>query len=323
MLKPDFRIKMRSEERVYRLGVDGLFLWEAPEIVDPAGDVALAIHYPAGVTSIDLAPLASKAIAIDTVEDHRILTPVNAADLGELVDAVGHFGAGFLDLDEHGVHQVRVAGIVDGKIHLSDFPSRSLNGDVTGSLTMAVWTGTIPHLDATALDVAWDVGGFDSGTLSWVPRPFRSGLTHAVLARRKPGIASEINGAFEDFSAFIVSAEQEMIGEIRNRLRGAGLREHDLLAGTPGLLESHIELTMAHMETVDLERAEAYRARALGEINTRGARVGGMLEGALSSVVTDRDGDGVTEERSQQAGQRPVSMGNFAQLARGRRRRYH
>ena len=324
MLKPDFRIKMRSEERVYRLGVDGVFVWEAPESVDPDTAVKLTIHYPTGApVEVDLVPMVSKTIAIDSIANNRELTPVDAGDLDELAGAIGHFGSGFLDLEAHGVHHVHVAGVVDGKIRLADFPSRSLNGDVTGTLTMAVRSGTIPALETTAVDVAWDVEDFDSGTLSWVPRPFRTGLTHAVLARRKPGIASEVNGAFEDYGSFIIAAEQELIGEIRNRLRGSGLREHDLLAGTPGLLEAHAELVMAHMNEGDAEAAEVYRARAFGALNIRGVRTGGMLDGALASVVTDSDGDGVSEARAQRAGQSRTNMGNFAQLARTRTRRYH
>lgn len=325
----DFRIKMRQEERAYRLGVDGQFVWEAPRLIPPASEVAIQVRYPGDLVEVAMSPHAAQVVPIAEVLDGRTLRPSDPADLAHLAGALGHFGAGWLTTAKHGTFPVRVQGLSDDHIELADFPSRALNGAVAGTLTAAVWSATLPKRAAQALDVGWTVlkgaapnkAPVESGALSWVANPFGTGLNHQLLARRRPEIAGNVHSRHEDYSQAILGAEEELISEIRRRLAGSGLREHDLVAGTAGMLAAHIELVLAHMNADDEDRAEMHRARAFGPINVRGRRVGGMLEGALTSVLTDPDGDGTPNGRQALDGAGRITMGNFA--GRPRRRRYH
>lgn len=309
-MQADFTTKLRLEERIYRLGSAGVFLWDAPKPIDPEGPAPrLSIHYPDGLVEVAMTPIGAKAIGISGV-DGRTLTPSDPADLTLIDECTGRLGSASLDLGDHGMLSVRIDRIDEGHIGLADFPSRSLDSADGGTLTPTVWMAQIPARATKALDVVWDVAGIESGILSWAPRPFSTGLTHQELLRRRPSLASEMSSRQADLGTAILSGLEELRAFIRSEVASDGLREHDLLPGLPGMLQAHIDLTLAHF-LKDTTQQDIHRDRVLGSRNVHGVRVGGSLRAILDGMAV---GEGDTAVRHPTY--KPPRLGNFAGRSR-------
>lgn len=323
-------VPLRLEDRFARVGAVFPFVWEAPETVDPTSAVTLTLHYASGDVVVALAPLVAATVDFTAIEQ-RTLTPDDVADLPQLREANGRFGAGFLDVAEQGVFPVQVLRVGAADIDVGDFSSRALDGSITATLTMAVWHGEVPDRGQIDEDVRWTIsfvgeGGptVEEGLISWVRSPFSTGLTPLSLLRAVPSLTVQAPDREQDTWSAIMEGFEELVAAMRMLLVAKGLREYDLVGCPPGLRQAHIDLTIAHMLRDDPDAAERYRAQALGVFNDRFQRVGGRVREALRSVVTAGD-DGEINGRGPMTGPqngRP-STGNFARLAETRTRNIH
>lgn len=292
---------LRLGERAFPIGQPGVFLWEAPGPVDPSSTVQLTEHFEEPDAEIvHMVPLAPAPIAISEVRDGRLLVPTTPAQIDELRHAAGPLGGGYLITDERGTIPVLVIRTTDEAIEIADYPSRSLDGPITGRLVMSTWWAVLPPETDRVRDVPWSVrfspgpghADVERGILSWEHTPFDTGLTPLQLLRDVPDRVGDVHSRQTSLARQIMSAREELAGAVRDLLVGTGMTEHDLVGVAPGLCAAHVSLTLAHVSASDPADAEAFRAQALGVIDERLVRRGGSIRSALRRVLTDPDGDG-------------------------------
>lgn len=292
---------LRLGERAFPIAQPGVFLWEAPGPVDPSSTVQLTEHFEEpDAETLHLVPLAPASIAVSEVRDGRLLIPVAPAQIDELRHAAGSLGGGYLITDERGTIPVLVVRTTGDAIEIADYPSRSLDGPITGQLVMSTWWAALPPETARVRDVPWSVrfssgpghADVERGILSWERTPFDTGLTPLQLLRDVPDLVAQVHSRQASLARQIMSAREELAGSVRAHLAGTGMTEHDLVGVAPGLCAAHVSLTLAHVYASDPAEAEAFRAQALGALDERLVRRGGSIRSALRRVLTDADGDG-------------------------------
>jgi hypothetical protein len=299
------------------------FRWVAPALVDPTAQgnarPALVIRYASGDSDTVYLSPRSATVASITAAAGSVLTSSQAVAATGLA---GRHGQAWLVSDQAGAMAVKVVDVDGTAITLADAPSRPLKAGMTGTLTWATWTGTVPSKASAERNCPFtvsyteqgvgtldDVSRVEEGLIHWVKVPFSTGLTHEGLCRMRPELASSLPDREQGLEGCIEDAEDELIAEIRRVLAPRGLWEDDIVARPRALKLVHADLAAAHFHGANAA-SEAYRARALGVLAESGRRVGGLLDTVLQSVQTDVEHSGsVDGSREQFGGPRTTDTG--------------
>lgn len=297
--------------RVFRVGADTAFTWDAPSPIDSAEAVTLAV----GAFSAAMAQLVADVtiVAGGISADRTVLT----ASAGPVVpDDFYKFGDAFLITDEDGSIPVRVTRINGTSILLAQPLPRSIALTATATLQFATWSTAIGSGDVTAaadyLGTEWSIAytdasgddAFAQGLVQVTRVVWQSGLTTASLIRRFPDLAIMAHGT-TDYSDRIAAAYIELATRIDQDIASYTMADgqratvNSVQSQAPALEQVHAYHTasMILWSRGDTEAAQAYFARAYGpETGDDLRRKTGLYAEAMRPIWVDLDKDGEIDD---------------------------